>query len=73
MNESCELITVNTGNLDKQNFFCYMSKRKAPGYTQKRKWLAVLMLGLSLWSASAKQARPNEKNAHGYEYFEKGK
>ena len=31
-----ELINVNAGNLDQQGFFCYMSKRKAPGYLQKR-------------------------------------
>jgi L-amino acid N-acyltransferase YncA len=34
-----ELITVDAGNLDEQGFFCYMSKRKAPGYHQKREWL----------------------------------
>ncbi len=36
-----ELINVNAGNLDEQGFFCYMSKRKAPGYLQKRQWLAA--------------------------------
>jgi L-amino acid N-acyltransferase YncA len=41
MNETYELITVNADNLDKQGFFCYMSKRKAPGYQQKRDWLAA--------------------------------
>lgn len=38
MNDTFELITVNADNVDKQGFFCYMSKRKAPGYSQKRDW-----------------------------------
>lgn len=36
-----EIITVDAGNLDQKGFFCYMSKRKAPGYTHKRDWLAA--------------------------------
>jgi GNAT superfamily N-acetyltransferase len=40
-NDTFELITVNADNLDKHGFFCYMSKRKAPGYAQKRAWLAA--------------------------------
>lgn len=43
MMETCmpgyDLITVGTGNVDKTGFFCYMSKRKEPGYMQKRAWL----------------------------------
>jgi GNAT superfamily N-acetyltransferase len=39
MNEGYELKDVNAENLDEEGFFCYMSKRKAPGYTQKRDWL----------------------------------
>jgi GNAT superfamily N-acetyltransferase len=34
-----ELITIDADNVDKRGFFCYMSKRKAPGYLQKRAWL----------------------------------
>jgi N-acetylglutamate synthase-like GNAT family acetyltransferase len=35
--------------LDKQGFFCYMSKRKTPGYAQKRDWMtARLAEGLKL-------------------------
>lgn len=41
MNETFEIITVNAENVDQYSFFCYMSKRKAPGYTQKREWLAA--------------------------------
>jgi len=41
MNETFEMITVNADNLDKQGFFCYMSKRKTPGYQQKHDWLAA--------------------------------
>jgi GNAT superfamily N-acetyltransferase len=32
---------VNAENVDQHGFFCYMSKRKAPGYTQKREWLSA--------------------------------
>lgn len=31
--------TVHAGNVDELGFFCYMSKRKEPGYKQKRDWL----------------------------------
>ena len=41
MNNTFELITVNADNVDQQGFFCYMSKRKSPGYRQKREWLAA--------------------------------
>ncbi|MBM4464438.1 MAG: GNAT family N-acetyltransferase [Chloroflexi bacterium] len=41
MSETFEMITVNADNVDKQGFFCYMSKRKTPGYRQKRDWLAA--------------------------------
>lgn len=41
MNETCELISVNPNNVDEYGFFCYMSKRKAPGYQQKSDWLAA--------------------------------
>jgi hypothetical protein len=36
-----EIITVDADNVDQHGFFCYMSKRKAPGYTQKRAWLTA--------------------------------
>jgi N-acetylglutamate synthase-like GNAT family acetyltransferase len=49
MGNNFEMITVNTENLDKQGFFCYMSKRKTPGYQQKRVWMeARLAEGLKL-------------------------
>ncbi len=49
MTETFELITVNADNLHKQGFFCYMSKRKSPGYQQKREWMeARLAEGLKL-------------------------
>ena len=49
MNDTFELITVNADNLDKQGFFCYMSKRKTPGYRQKHDWMAArLAEGLKL-------------------------
>jgi len=41
MSETFELITVNADNLDKLGFFCYMSKRKTPGYRQKHDWMAA--------------------------------
>ena len=41
MEETFEIITVDATNVDQHGFFCYMSKRKAPGYTQKREWLAA--------------------------------
>ena len=49
MSETFELITVNADNLDKQGFFCYLSKRKTPGYRQKHDWMAArLAEGLKL-------------------------
>jgi len=39
MDSSVEMISVNAENLDEHGFFCYMSKRKSPGYAQKRDWL----------------------------------
>lgn len=39
MNDAFELITVDASNVDQHGFFCYMSKRKSPGYRQKRQWL----------------------------------
>jgi GNAT superfamily N-acetyltransferase len=39
MKEEYEIKTVNAGNVDETGFFCYMSKRKEPGYKQKRDWL----------------------------------
>ena len=41
MDEAVEIITVDADNVEQHGFFCYMSKRKAPGYTQKREWLAA--------------------------------
>jgi len=49
MEQKFTIITVDAGNLDQEGFFCYMSKRKAPGYTQKRDWLkARLVEGLKI-------------------------
>lgn len=39
MGETFEIIDVNSHNIDQTGFFCYMSKRKEPGYKQKREWL----------------------------------
>lgn len=41
MDEPFEIITVDADNVDRHGFFCYMSKRKAPGYAQKGAWLAA--------------------------------
>ena len=40
MDEPYEIISVDADNVDQHGFFCYMSKRKAPGYNQKCAWLA---------------------------------
>jgi GNAT superfamily N-acetyltransferase len=39
MKPEFEIIDIDADNVDKMGFFCYMSKRKAPGYQQKRQWL----------------------------------
>ncbi|HLE92221.1 MAG TPA: hypothetical protein VI753_13810, partial [Anaerolineales bacterium] len=39
MKNKFEIKTVDAGNVDETGFFCYMSKRKEPGYKQKRDWL----------------------------------
>jgi len=39
MKEFFEIKTVNADNVNESGFFCYMSKRKEPGYKQKRDWL----------------------------------
>jgi L-amino acid N-acyltransferase YncA len=39
MKDKFEIRTVDAGNMDKSGFFCYMSKRKEPGYKMKRDWL----------------------------------
>jgi len=39
MKEKFEIKTLDTSNIDESGFFCYMSKRKEPGYKQKRNWL----------------------------------
>jgi len=49
MDETFEVITVNAENLDREGFFCYMSKPKTPGYRQKYDWMAArLAEGLKL-------------------------
>lgn len=37
--EKFEIKTVDASTVDETGFFCYMSKRKEPGYKQKRDWL----------------------------------
>jgi GNAT superfamily N-acetyltransferase len=39
MKSKYEIKTVDASNVDETGFFCYMSKRKEPGYKQKRDWL----------------------------------
>ncbi len=39
MNRGFEIKTVDSSNVDETGFFCYMSKRKEPGYKQKYEWL----------------------------------
>lgn len=39
MKPKFEIKTINADNVDELGFFCYMSKRKEPGYKQKRNWL----------------------------------
>jgi hypothetical protein len=39
MKPTFEIKTVDASNVDELGFFCYMSKRKEPGYKQKREWL----------------------------------
>lgn len=39
MDPSFDIIDVNLDNVEKTGFFCYMSKKKEPGYKQKREWL----------------------------------
>jgi N-acetylglutamate synthase-like GNAT family acetyltransferase len=39
MKSNFEIRTIDTRNVDELGFFCYMSKRKEPGYKQKRDWL----------------------------------
>jgi N-acetylglutamate synthase-like GNAT family acetyltransferase len=34
-----EIKTVDAATVDETGFFCYMSKKKEPGYKQKREWL----------------------------------
>ncbi len=40
MDTPFEIIPVTEDNVDKVGFFCYMSKRKEPGWKQKREWLS---------------------------------
>ena len=34
-----KIINVDAGNVGRHGFFCYMSKRKSPGYQRKLQWL----------------------------------
>jgi hypothetical protein len=36
---SVEIIDVNSENVDKTGFFCFLSKKKSPGYSLKLAWL----------------------------------
>ena len=39
MDNGVEIITVDTGNVAKQGFFCYKSKRKTEGFRRKLDWV----------------------------------
>ncbi len=39
MSTDYSILDVTAENVDKLGFFCYMSKRKEPGFKQKREWL----------------------------------
>ncbi len=39
MTDGYEIISVDSDNIARTGFFCYMSKPKSPGYHQKREWL----------------------------------
>lgn len=39
MENSVQIIDVNSENVDKTGFFCFMSKKKSPGYALKLAWL----------------------------------
>jgi len=39
MSDQFVIKTIDIMNVDSEGFFCYMSKRKAPGYRQKGEWL----------------------------------
>lgn len=39
MSTSVNTIEVTLENVEKTGFFCFMSKKKSPGYTQKLEWL----------------------------------
>jgi GNAT superfamily N-acetyltransferase len=39
METKFEIKTIDAGNINESGFFCYMSKRKEPGYKMKRDWL----------------------------------
>ena len=34
-----KMVDIDAANFEKRGFFCYMSKRKAPGYALKSAWL----------------------------------
>ncbi|HWQ47207.1 MAG TPA: GNAT family N-acetyltransferase [Longilinea sp.] len=40
MDTPFEIIPIDENNVDKNGFFCYMSKRKEPGWKLKRDWLS---------------------------------
>lgn len=39
MGNSVEIIDVNSENVDKTGLFCFMSKKRSPGYALKLAWL----------------------------------
>lgn len=43
MKPTFEIRTIDANNVDNLGFFCCMSKRKEPGYRQKRDWLDKLL------------------------------
>jgi hypothetical protein len=59
MDEPFEIITVDADNVDRHRFFCYLSKRKAPGYDQKCAWLAKKDIFLKHGFEEVAQAPPS--------------
>jgi hypothetical protein len=39
MNDSPQITTVDLDHVDRTGFFCYMSKKKEPGYKRKMQWV----------------------------------
>ncbi len=64
MSEGFEIKTVDASNIDETGFFCYMSKRKEPGYKQKHEWL------MKRFSEGMKLKILHEKNGRDVAFIE---